>query len=201
MIRLRGGPTLAAMALVGLALAPAAAPAVAGRALLLEVDGVISPPIADYVVHELGSASPDQLRLIIVRMNTPGDQSSRRALRAGLRADQLCRRCAGDLGVVLMVAEAHIGAFGALGVGGIAAFVIGSLMMFPAHTPGFALSTGVVAGAAIGGAALLLFVLDGRGDEARSAGPLDARITRSDRAHRQGGRFVPVARRSAMGYV
>jgi D-arabinose 1-dehydrogenase-like Zn-dependent alcohol dehydrogenase len=105
------------------------------------------------------------------------------------------------LGVVLMVAEAHIGAFRRARVGGIAAFVIGSLMMFPAHTPGFALSTGVVAGAAIGGAALLLFVLDGRGDEARSAGPLDARITRSDRAHRQGWRFVPVARRSAMGYV
>jgi membrane-bound serine protease (ClpP class) len=63
------------------------------------------------------------------------------------------------LGIVLMLAEAHIGAFGALGVGGIAAFVIGSLMMFPAHTPGFALSTGVVAGAAIGSAVLLLFVL------------------------------------------
>jgi membrane-bound serine protease (ClpP class) len=72
MIRLRGGPTLAAMALVGLALAQAAAPAAAGRALLLEVDGVISPPIADYVVHELGAARPDLVRLIIVRMNTPG---------------------------------------------------------------------------------------------------------------------------------
>src|SRR5262249_57853914 len=63
------------------------------------------------------------------------------------------------LGVALMVAEAHIGAFGALGVGGIAAFVIGSLMMFPEHAPGFTLSTGVVAGTAIGSAALLLFVL------------------------------------------
>jgi membrane-bound serine protease (ClpP class) len=63
------------------------------------------------------------------------------------------------LGVALMVAEAHIGAFGALGVGGIVAFVIGALMMFPAHAPGFALSGGVVAGAAIGSAALLLVVL------------------------------------------
>ena len=63
------------------------------------------------------------------------------------------------LGVALMVAEAHIGAFGALGVGGIAAFVIGSLMMFPTRAPGFSLSTGVVAGTAIGSAALLLFVL------------------------------------------
>jgi membrane-bound serine protease (ClpP class) len=62
------------------------------------------------------------------------------------------------LGVALMVAEAHIGAFGALGVGGIAAFVIGALMMFPAHAPG-CLSRGVVAGAAVGSAALLLLVL------------------------------------------
>ena len=63
------------------------------------------------------------------------------------------------LGVALMVAEAHIGAFGALGVGGIAAFVIGALLMFPAQVPGFTLSGGVIAGAAIGSAALLIVVL------------------------------------------
>ena len=63
------------------------------------------------------------------------------------------------LGVALMVAEAHIGAFGALGVGGVAAFVVGALMMFPARAPGFALSGGVIAGAAIGSAALLLLIL------------------------------------------
>ena len=61
--------------------------------------------------------------------------------------------------VALMVAEAHIGAFGALGVGGIAAFVIGALMMFPTRAPGFSLSGDIVAGAAIGSAALLLLVL------------------------------------------
>jgi membrane-bound serine protease (ClpP class) len=63
------------------------------------------------------------------------------------------------LGIALMVAEAHIGAFGAIGVGGIAAFVIGALMMFPSRTPGLALSDAVVIGAAIGSAALLLLVL------------------------------------------
>jgi membrane-bound serine protease (ClpP class) len=62
-------------------------------------------------------------------------------------------------GVALMIAEAHIGAFGALGIGGIAAFVVGALMMFPARGPGSSLSGGVVAGAAIGSAVLLLFVL------------------------------------------
>ncbi|HMF20796.1 MAG TPA: nodulation protein NfeD [Pseudolabrys sp.] len=63
------------------------------------------------------------------------------------------------LGIALMVAEVHIGAFGALGIGGIAAFVIGALMMFPAHAPGLSLSGAIVAGAAIGSAALLLLAL------------------------------------------
>jgi membrane-bound serine protease (ClpP class) len=62
-------------------------------------------------------------------------------------------------GIALMVAEAHIGAFGALGVGGIAAFVIGALLMFPAQTPGFTLSRGVLTGAVIGSAALVVVVL------------------------------------------
>ncbi len=63
------------------------------------------------------------------------------------------------VGIGLMLAEVHIGAFGTLGVGGIAAFVIGALMMFPARTPGFALSYAVVIGAAIGSAALILLAL------------------------------------------
>jgi membrane-bound serine protease (ClpP class) len=63
------------------------------------------------------------------------------------------------LGVALMIAEVHIGAFGALGVGGIAAFVIGALMMFPTHAPGFTLSGGVIAGTALGTAALFLLAL------------------------------------------
>jgi membrane-bound serine protease (ClpP class) len=49
------------------------------------------------------------------------------------------------LGIGLMVAEVHIGAFGAIGVGGIVAFVIGAIMMFPADVPGLGLSMPVVA--------------------------------------------------------
>jgi membrane-bound serine protease (ClpP class) len=380
MMRLRVGAMLAAMAVAGLALA-CATPAIAERAVLLEIDGVIGPPIADYVVREVGAAKPDQVRLIILRMNTPGglDTSMRQIVSAilaspvpvatyvapnGARAasagtyiayasaiaamapgtnigaatpvqlggnpllpsdqkqkkeqkqqetksgepvDAETRKVVNDavayirslaalngrnadwaveavrsaaslpaaealslhvidtiaddvpdllrkidwralmvagkpqslatanlevvtvppdwrtellalitnpnvafillligvyglifeflnpgavapgligaisllvalyalafmpinyagaalvlFGVALMVAEVHIGAFGALGVGGIAAFVIGSLMMFPAHVPGLSLSGGVVAGAAIGSAALLLVVL------------------------------------------
>jgi membrane-bound serine protease (ClpP class) len=63
------------------------------------------------------------------------------------------------IGIGLMIAEVHIGAFGALGVGGIAAFIIGALMMFPERAPGFALSNAVVIGGAIASAGLLLFAL------------------------------------------
>jgi membrane-bound serine protease (ClpP class) len=63
------------------------------------------------------------------------------------------------IGVGLMIAEAHIGAFGAIGVGGITAFVIGALMMFPSRVPGLALSYAVVAGTAICSAALFLWAL------------------------------------------
>jgi membrane-bound serine protease (ClpP class) len=63
------------------------------------------------------------------------------------------------IGIGLMIAEAHIGTFGALGAGGIAAFVIGSLMMFPSRTPGFTLSTVIVVVMALASAALLLLAL------------------------------------------
>ena len=63
------------------------------------------------------------------------------------------------VGIGLMIAEVHIGTFGALGVGGIAAFVIGALMMFPARGAGYSLSGGVIIGATIGSAALILFAL------------------------------------------
>ena len=63
------------------------------------------------------------------------------------------------VGIGLMLAEVHIGAFGTLGVGGIAAFVIGALLMFPARGSGFTLSWGVVIGAALASAALILLAL------------------------------------------
>lgn len=63
------------------------------------------------------------------------------------------------VGIGLMIAEVHIGAFGTLGVGGIAAFVIGALMMFPAHGSGYTLSGAVVIGAAITSLALILLAV------------------------------------------
>jgi membrane-bound ClpP family serine protease len=67
MMGLRPGPVLAAMMLVvmvstELALSVATA-AAAERALLLEIDGAIGPPIADYIVRELGGARSGEVRL------------------------------------------------------------------------------------------------------------------------------------------
>jgi len=63
------------------------------------------------------------------------------------------------LGIGLMVAEAHIGSFGVIGVGGIVAFVIGAIMMFPAEAPGFTLSPVVIVATGVVTAAFLLLVL------------------------------------------
>jgi membrane-bound serine protease (ClpP class) len=53
------------------------------------------------------------------------------------------------LGVALMVAEVFIGSFGAIGLAGIAAFAIGSIIMFRGTGPTFGLSLSVVVAATI----------------------------------------------------
>jgi membrane-bound serine protease (ClpP class) len=63
------------------------------------------------------------------------------------------------LGIGLMLAEVHIGGFGAIGVGGIVAFVIGAIMMFPSATPGFELSPAVIASTLIASVGLLLVAI------------------------------------------
>jgi membrane-bound serine protease (ClpP class) len=62
------------------------------------------------------------------------------------------------LGVVLLVAEAFLPTFGVLGVGGLVAFVLGSLFLFDSGTTGVAVSRPLVFG--VGGtvAALMLLV-------------------------------------------
>jgi membrane-bound serine protease (ClpP class) len=53
------------------------------------------------------------------------------------------------LGIAMMVAEAFIGAFGVIGLGGVVAFVIGSIIMFHPNAPGLGLSLSVVIGASV----------------------------------------------------
>ena len=67
------------------------------------------------------------------------------------------------IGVALVVAEAHVGAFGVIGGWGIAAFVVGVLMVFPSLAPGIVLPHLVVAAMAVGGVALLI---DAKNDRA-----------------------------------
>jgi membrane-bound serine protease (ClpP class) len=63
------------------------------------------------------------------------------------------------VGVGLMTAEAFAPSFGALGLGGIAAFVFGSIMMFDSGIPGFGISLTFVIGIAITMAALIIWML------------------------------------------
>lgn len=60
------------------------------------------------------------------------------------------------LGLALMVGEAFAPSFGALGLGGAAAFVLGAMILFDLQAPGFRLSASLVAGLAIASAAFAL---------------------------------------------
>lgn len=63
------------------------------------------------------------------------------------------------LGVVLMVAEVFMPSFGALGLGGMAAFVFGSVMLMDTGVAGYDVSVGVIAAIAVGGAGLMLMTM------------------------------------------
>lgn len=63
------------------------------------------------------------------------------------------------LGIALMAAEAFVPSFGILGLGGLAAFAFGSVLLFDTNVPGFSLDWPVIAFAAASSAALLVLVL------------------------------------------
>jgi len=63
------------------------------------------------------------------------------------------------LGLGLMVAEAFTPTFGALGLGGVAAFVMGSLILVDTEAPGFGLSIPLVLTFAVISALLLFFII------------------------------------------
>jgi membrane-bound serine protease (ClpP class) len=60
------------------------------------------------------------------------------------------------LGMILMIAEFFVPSFGALGFGGIAAFVIGGLVLFDADVPGFEVARSAVGGIALAGALAMM---------------------------------------------
>jgi len=70
------------------------------------------------------------------------------------------------LGIAFMAAEMFVSAFGSLGIGGLIAFVVGSLMLIDTDAPGFALPLAIVLGFA-GASALFLFGVLGMALRAR----------------------------------
>ncbi len=63
------------------------------------------------------------------------------------------------LGIAFMVAEAFLPAFGSLGVGGIVAFVIGSIILIDSDLPGFEIPYTLIGGIAVASAGFLIFVV------------------------------------------
>jgi membrane-bound serine protease (ClpP class) len=70
------------------------------------------------------------------------------------------------LGIGFMIAEVFVPAFGSLGIGGLIAFVAGSLMLMDTEAPGFQLPLAIVLGVA-GAGALLVFGVAGMALKAR----------------------------------
>jgi len=63
------------------------------------------------------------------------------------------------LGIAMMVGEMLMPSFGALGIGGIIAFVVGSIMLMDTDLPGFGISWQVVGGVALSAALLLMLMI------------------------------------------
>jgi len=63
------------------------------------------------------------------------------------------------VGLALMVAEAFAPSFGALGLGGIAAFIFGAIIMFDSGVPGFGISISFVVGLAVLAALFVIWLV------------------------------------------
>ncbi|HEY8518969.1 MAG TPA: nodulation protein NfeD [Gammaproteobacteria bacterium] len=63
------------------------------------------------------------------------------------------------LGVILMVAEFLVPSFGALGIGGIAAFVFGSVILYDSDVPGYDIATPLIATISAAAALSLLVII------------------------------------------
>jgi membrane-bound serine protease (ClpP class) len=62
------------------------------------------------------------------------------------------------LGIVLIVAEAFAPSFGALGLGGVLAFVIGSIILMDTGVPGFQIARPLIGGMALAGALVVMLM-------------------------------------------
>ena len=72
-----GKPLAAVILLFALGLSlPSLSTNAPSTALLLHVDGAISPAMADYVLHGLDAAAEQHAKLVILEMDTPGGLDS-----------------------------------------------------------------------------------------------------------------------------
>jgi membrane-bound serine protease (ClpP class) len=63
------------------------------------------------------------------------------------------------LGIAMMAGEVVLPSFGALGIGGVIAFVVGSIMLMDTDLPGYGIAWQVIAGVALGASVLLLALM------------------------------------------
>ncbi len=63
------------------------------------------------------------------------------------------------LGIGLMIAEAFVPSIGILGLGGVVAFVIGSIILMDTDVPGFGIDLGLIAGFALSSAAFFIIAI------------------------------------------
>lgn len=63
------------------------------------------------------------------------------------------------LGIAFMVAEAFVPSFGALGIGGVVAFVAGSILLYDQSASGYAVSLPLIIGLAVVSAGFFLFIV------------------------------------------
>ena len=63
------------------------------------------------------------------------------------------------LGIAFMVAEVFLPAYGSLGIGGVVAFAVGSVILIDTDVPGFEIPYSLIAGLTAASAAILIFVV------------------------------------------
>ena len=138
------------------------------RAVVMESDwrnrllGIITDPTVAYLLLLLGIYG------IYFELTTPGvivpGVAGSISLLLGMFALQMLPvSYAGAalivLGFAMLVAEAWLPSFGALGIGGTIAFVIGSVMLIDTDAPGFGIPRGLIAAVAVVNALFVLVVV------------------------------------------
>ena len=63
------------------------------------------------------------------------------------------------LGIAFMIGEAVVPSFGALGIGGVIAFVIGSVILLDTDVPGYGISPALIAAVALVSALFFIFII------------------------------------------